>query len=522
MGALALGLSAPQPTEPGQGTPRLVRIERLWTGPGAEGGGGRTGELAGPTDGPTSQPGAHAAAGGPGTGLSDGPRPDGVATASARAPAPHALASTPANPAPSPARSDENPRPEPLPAPPEEEDQDRVPYVRTEAADAIDEAPEDVVAISAHTTYAPVQVRTPVTSDVAGPLRPLSEGTAHDGGHATLDRRQGTVDAARGNRALPPPEPRPVAGGGGGGGARGQGRHSGGAGAAGPRLEGGAAAAAASGAGGGGAGGGAGIGPQPRAAPPAPLGTRPTPDAPGWWRPLAARVVEPRRPVPAERAASAAPAVTRGEQRAVRERTGQRTDLGGADAQPEREALPDPAAPTPGLGRRVAEPGTADPVEELRQALGFGPVDRDRLSARPSWAGPDGTHGRADSAPQTVVDVPIAWKTAVSTIGTPLGAWIQRSEALIVQRWHSHDLDPHDRALGLQGQVTVHYVTQGTGRVSEVQVTRSSGNPSLDQMALDAIPTKLPRLPRELRGEPLHHQITLRYRNPLVTTGSEP
>ncbi len=105
---------------------------------------------------------------------------------------------------------------------------------------------------------------------------------------------------------------------------------------------------------------------------------------------------------------------------------------------------------------------------------------------------------------------------------TPLGAWLQRAESLIVERWRGSDLDAHAKAMGLQGLVTVRYVVQGSGRVSEARVTRSSGNASLDQMALDAIPPRLPRLPREQRGEPLPHQITLRYRNPLVSTGSEP
>ncbi|HHO51401.1 MAG TPA: TonB family protein, partial [Deltaproteobacteria bacterium] len=410
------------------------------------------------------------------------------------------------------------------PPPPGGDDQpeELIAYVRTEASDAIAQAPAGVTTISARHTHAPVPVRAPVTSERSGPLRPLSEGVAHDGGQHSLDRREGTLDTSRGNRAVATILPQPVSAGGGGGGARGRGRSAGGAGAAGPRLEGGQAAAAASGASAAAGGGGAGIGPQPRAAQPAPLGTRPTPDAPGWWRPLAARVVEPRRPAPATQAASVAPATTRGVRRAVIERPGQRADLGGADTTPERGALPDPIAPAPGLGHPIAAPGTADPVEELREALGFGPVDREQLSARPAWAGPDGAHGRSDSSPQAVADVPIAWTTAVSTIGTPLGAWIQRCEALIAQRWRSRDLDPHARALGLQGQVTVRYVIQGTGRVSEAKVTRSSGNANLDQMALDAIPAKLPRLPRGLRSVPLHHQITLRYRNPLVTTGSEP
>ena len=121
-----------------------------------------------------------------------------------------------------------------------------------------------------------------------------------------------------------------------------------------------------------------------------------------------------------------------------------------------------------------------------------------------------------------MADLAIDWQAAVETVGTPLGVWVARAEQRITTRWGGLDLEPHERALGLQGQVTVRYVVAPNGRVSEVGIARSSGNDQLDRMALDAIPTRLPRLPRERRDRPLHHQITLRYRNPLVSVGSEP
>ncbi|MEQ1507426.1 MAG: energy transducer TonB, partial [Myxococcota bacterium] len=197
------------------------------------------------------------------------------------------------------------------------------------------------------------------------------------------------------------------------------------------------------------------------------------------------------------------------------ERTGRRSHTGGAM---EIDRAPPPVSDLPGPGAgRIAGPGTADPVDELREALGFGPLDRTALAPRPAWAGAMYESGARDSSPQLAFDVPIAWRSAVSTRGTALGAYVERAEEVIASRWRAHDLDAHSRALGLQGEVTVRYLVRPDGRTGEVAIVRSSGNPELDRMAVEAIPARLARFPRELGSSPFHHEITLRYRNPLVT-----
>ncbi|MBX2801605.1 MAG: energy transducer TonB [Myxococcales bacterium] len=396
-----------------------------------------------------------------------------------------------------------------------------VDYVQTQPEDGVSVAPSDTVAISARHTTAPRPQRTPVTSERRGPLVDPSSGTADAGGLPTVARREGSDRARAGNRPTVPSEPVPITVGAGRGGAAGAGTAAGAPGAAGTQRAGGAVARAASGSSAGATGrpGGAGqVQPQLR---PAPTGAHPMPDAPGWWHPLATRVEPARVRARAASATASAPAYTQGDGRSTVERPGVRADHGGAGRASDDEALPEEAVSVVGTAGRVASPGTADPVEELRADLGFGALDRDQLQPRPAWAGRLGAEGQADSSPDSVADVPIRWEAAVAAVGTPLGAWVERADALIARKWMGRDLDPHDRARGIQGQVTVQLAIAPNGRVTEVRVTQSSGNDTLDRMALGSIPARLPRLPREHAGGTLQHRVTLRYRNPLVAPGRE-
>jgi TonB family protein len=73
-----------------------------------------------------------------------------------------------------------------------------------------------------------------------------------------------------------------------------------------------------------------------------------------------------------------------------------------------------------------------------------------------------------------------------------------------------------ERARGLQGEVTVRYQVHPSGRVRGVTVVRSSGHPSLDALAVAAVPARLPRPPAAARPDGLVYEHTLGYRNPLV------
>lgn len=178
---------------------------------------------------------------------------------------------------------------------------------------------------------------------------------------------------------------------------------------------------------------------------------------------------------------------------------------------------PTAPAPTPGTERhRVAKP-MGDPIAELRQALGLGVLDRGKLAPRPQAPGHDYAEGAPSTSPRAPMDLPTSWTSEVAARGTPLGRWIEQAEARIVERWTGLDLSAHDRARGIQGDVIVRYRVESGGRVTRVEVERSSGLPELDSMAVAAIPDRLPRLPRSAGRDAFVHRVTLRYRNPLLT-----
>jgi TonB family protein len=398
----------------------------------------------------------------------------------------------------------------PQPPAPEQEDPDKVRFARTERDEA---APERMDAISAHDQQAEVATRAPVLSDQPGFPTPLSQGPSDLSASPTMERRPGDVEAAMGNHTQPP-DGAAVRGGGGGAEkptprvADGEGIPTDGGGTSpGGALGGGHAGAVAAGP------------PAARAevAVTAPEGPDPTLVAarpvPSWWQPTAMRIAPDPRPSVAEgapaAAALAAPA------RAPVERTGARRGTGGTEAAVEAPSVPE-ASTGQGARRRIAAPGTADPVDELRRDLGFGPLDRDKLAPRPAWAGELYQQGASSTSPQVALDVPVDWKTAISTRGTALGMYVQRAEELIAARWNSQDLDAHSRAVGLQGDVTVRYKVTPDGRTTDRVIVRSSGNPILDRMAVASIPARLPRFPKDLERKPLQHEITLHYRNPLV------
>lgn len=393
------------------------------------------------------------------------------------------------------------------PLPTADEDEDAVPFVRTEEDEASPEAPPDAVAISAHHRAAEVHTRTPVTADDRGPVTLQSDGTEELAASPTPVRHPGAERAAAGRVPTAERPTRTRVSAGGGGGRRGLGRAAGAQVLGGDRAEGGPATAASAASGGDGAPALAGV-------PIAPLAARPT--APSWWRPLAVRVTVQRREGRAPGAPRAA-ADTQGTERALVESIGARADRGGtATPEPRAEALPAAPAPEPGTpGPELW--GASDPVVELRDALGWGGLDRSELAPRPSWAGTLGGRSARPTSPQLALDeLPLDWTAAVSAVGTPLGAYIQRVEDLVAARWKRADLAPHARALGIQGEVAVRYRVRRNGVVEDKRVARSSGNPQLDAMALAAIPRKLPRFPRDLTEEVVHHQLLLRYRNPLL------
>jgi len=154
-------------------------------------------------------------------------------------------------------------------------------------------------------------------------------------------------------------------------------------------------------------------------------------------------------------------------------------------------------------------------VAELREALGWGPLDRDELAPRPEAPGRDGQPGGSDGGGRAVPDAH-SWTSAVDARGTSLGAWAELVDQKVYGRWATLELPMEQRARGLQGEVTVRYHVLASGRVRGVDVVRSSGHPSLDTLAVSAVPARLPRPPAETRPHGVVYEHTLAYRNPLV------
>jgi TonB family protein len=181
------------------------------------------------------------------------------------------------------------------------------------------------------------------------------------------------------------------------------------------------------------------------------------------------------------------------------------------EAEPEGEGGPPLKAQIVRSRRRAL---AEDPVEELRRALGWAAIDRENLPERSAVLSLVGPGDPGPAAPGLFTEPDVAWEPAPALAGAPLGDYVATLERAILERWSSMDLDVHARAIGIQGDVTVRYRIRRSGTTSDVRVVRSSGLPSLDGMAIRAIPARLPRIPDAVGREELHHEITLRYRNP--------
>jgi len=156
-----------------------------------------------------------------------------------------------------------------------------------------------------------------------------------------------------------------------------------------------------------------------------------------------------------------------------------------------------------------------DPVEDLRSFMGWQRPEftdqqppTDRPGARAAASG-----GMGKSTPgREYLDV--------SALRDPLGVYMRRVEDALTERWLQHDLNIADRARGIQGDVTIRYVIESNGRISALEIVRHSGHIELDLLALKAVPTRFPRIPRAVGRDRIHHQVKLRYRNPLVVSSN--
>jgi TonB family protein len=173
------------------------------------------------------------------------------------------------------------------------------------------------------------------------------------------------------------------------------------------------------------------------------------------------------------------------------------------DPTPQRTEAP---TEVPEVGR------TRNPVEVLREQLGWGNSNNDDAQARNADAGTVGSQSDVSASAQTVLpdsDDAIG-RPSVNARATPLGRYVDSVDKIIRERWFAAEIDPMHRALGIEGTVVVQLDIRRSGRVADVKVYASSGYPHLDAVALAAIPSKVPRIPKELDLEHLAHRISLR------------
>ncbi|MCB9676864.1 MAG: TonB family protein [Alphaproteobacteria bacterium] len=210
---------------------------------------------------------------------------------------------------------------------------------------------------------------------------------------------------------------------------------------------------------------------------------------------------------------------TRGDGLAVADSPGLAADAGG---RPDADVDAPAAAGLRGLGDAGDGEGEAsapfDPVEDLRAFMGW---ERPELVGEYTGGyGYGAGFGAAATSPSSASAPVVRDWASVSAREDPLGRYMRRVEEILVERWLDNDLSIQDRARGIQGDVVVQYVIRANGRTEAVVVARHSGHAELDLLALAAIPERLPRIPREVERDAIHHQVTLRYRNPLVVTAA--
>lgn len=172
---------------------------------------------------------------------------------------------------------------------------------------------------------------------------------------------------------------------------------------------------------------------------------------------------------------------------------------------PSTAVAPVPRDPPP--ARRARRPqrfgGDTDPVASFQVSMGW----TRKMPTGPSFRSPD-----APNRP-----VPRSFEPA-DQLGrdSVLGRYVAELESLVAARWARLELPIRERASGIQGTVQVEYHIDRSGRIHDLRVTRSAGVLSLDRLALEAIPRRVPRIPQGVDRDTLVHRVSLRYDNPLL------
>lgn len=260
-------------------------------------------------------------------------------------------------------------------------------------------------------------------------------------------------------------------------------------------------------------------------------GPAPAPDGdlpdPRRWAPKVARIVRPQPTTTPAPVALIAPDPAPGRANAASPRPDDQKDRGGTERTiPEdQDASPTLAeSPTPEEGEDTETVKVVEKVEsiaDLRADLGWGGFERTQDQPRRIVPGTRQSEGSMPTSPQSAAEaLTVSLVASTDAVDSPLGRYRAALDREISKLWLTMDLSVHERALGIQGDVFVRFLVESDGKVSGKVLTRSSGYASLDSMALDAIPERLPRIPRDVDYQRIYHEYRFHYRNPTIVGGS--
>lgn len=249
-----------------------------------------------------------------------------------------------------------------------------------------------------------------------------------------------------------------------------------------------------------------------------------------WWAPAVARVIRPAAVTPPQVAAVTTPHPTEATHAAPEPRPDEAADRGGTDQEVEVDEkaveapVPVPDEPEQGEAEEIVE--EVDDVEEvesiadLRADMGWGGTARKRSRPTRTMPGVDTTDGNLPTSNKVAnAELELDWVSAVDAKGTPAGRYRAEIDEVIEDAWVTMDLSLHERALGIQGFAVIVFHVQENGKVTDKTLLRSSGYASLDSMAMDAVPDRLPRFPKDMDQSSIFHRYTFNYRNPMIVGG---
>ncbi len=185
-----------------------------------------------------------------------------------------------------------------------------------------------------------------------------------------------------------------------------------------------------------------------------------------------------------------------------------------ADGGQPRTELGDGDEPSP----RAGELSDGDGQTHAGEGTGIAeanPGERQRQRGSRAAAGGTGS-ALTDTATVAGEEIPLDVEVALNAVETPLGRYAASIDQLLREGWRP---PLEAQVMSGYGVTTVEFRVDRKGRVTAPALTRMSGVPGLDDAALAAVPTRVPRPAREvLAGDDvLTVSYTFRHSSPIVS-----